>query len=222
MSEGARVDSFEALVAFKTALRKFAEAAAVALGDSEAEMQRVMNWLENEQASYWTAQVRKRTEMVSRGKEAVRQKKVFKDATGRQQSAIDEEKSLRIAERALAEAEQKLANVKRWSRALPREIELYKGGVQRFSTTVHSEIPNAIHKLDRLLNSLEKYVAVATPQMAGSSVESASGTASSTTASEGSMARGEPGEVEKEMEDSAESEDKKVNHGAHGEHGDAT
>jgi hypothetical protein len=205
MSEGAHVDSFEALKSFKGALRKFAEASSAALGDSESEMQRVTNWLEVEQASYWQSQVRKRTEMVSRAKDAVRQKRIFKDATGRPQSAVDEEKALKIAEQALAEAEQKQANVRRWSKALPREIELYKGSVQRFSTTVHVDVPNAMHKLDRMLTSLEKYAALAAPVMAGSTVEGGSAAPGSTDAS---MARAGPGEMveEKKEEDAKKSE----------------
>ena len=197
MGDSAHVDSFDALKQFKNALRKFAEACSVALGDAESETHRMTNWLELEQSSYWSAQVRKRTELVSRCKDAVRQKKLFKDATGRQQSAVDEEKALKIAERALAEAQQKLVNVKRWSRALPREIELYKGSVQRFATTIHVDVPSAIHRLDRMIGSLEKYASLAAPASAASTAASTSGASSSAIPADAgeTMARSEPGEV---------------------------
>ena len=60
-------------------------------------------WLEREQQQHWTTQIRKRTEIVGRCKEAVRMKKLFKDSSGRTQSALDEEKALAIALKRLAE-----------------------------------------------------------------------------------------------------------------------
>lgn len=160
MGETVRVDSIDVLKEFKIALWKFQEAATVALGDAESEMHRVLMWLQTEQDSHWQHQIRKREEIVGRCKEAVRMKKIFKDATGRQQSAIEEEKALKIAQRNLEEAQQKLLMVRKWSRVLPKEIETYKGTVQRFATTVQSEIPVAASHLEKLAQKLEAYVAV--------------------------------------------------------------
>jgi hypothetical protein len=160
MGEAARVDSIEVLKDVKTALWKFQEAASSSLGDAEAEMHRVLMWLQTEQDSYWQHQIRKREELVMRCKEAVRMKKIFKDASGRQQSAIDEEKALKIAMRQLEEAQEKLKYVRKWARLLPKEIEMYKGSVQRFATTVQSQIPTAVGRLDKLAGSLEAYVSL--------------------------------------------------------------
>jgi hypothetical protein len=174
MAEGARIDSIDVLQALKVAIWKFQEAAEVALGDAESEMGRVVNWLHHEQDSYWQHQIRKREEIVGRCKEAVRMKKIFKDATGRQQSAIDEERALKIAQRSFEEAQQKLVAVRKWARQLPKEIELYKGSVQRFSTTVQSDLPNAAAYLEKLSRSLNAYLAV---QAGGASDLSAAGSA---------------------------------------------
>lgn len=160
MAEAARVDSIEVLKEFKIALWKFQEAATVALGDAESEMHRVLMWLTTEQDSYWQHQIRKREEIVGRCKEAVRMKTIFKDATGRQQSAIEEQKALKIAVRNLEEAKEKLQMVRKWARVLPKEIEMYKGSVQRFATTVQSEIPVAAGHLEKLAQKLEAYIAV--------------------------------------------------------------
>ena len=85
------------------------------MSDAESELSRMQMWVQNEQMSHWKNQIRIRQELVTRAKEAVRMKKVFKDSSGRQASAVDEEKLLQIALRKLAEAEQKLVLVKRWS-----------------------------------------------------------------------------------------------------------
>src|SRR4051812_42182899 len=95
----ARVESVDAIKAFRAAWLKFAEAANVALTEAEADAVGTLRWVENEQRTYWQNQVRKSTELVSRCNEALRHKKIFKDASGRTPSAIDEEKALAKAKR---------------------------------------------------------------------------------------------------------------------------
>src|SRR5262245_48342280 len=141
MSDAAHVESIDALKHFKIALIKFMEAAHVALGDAEGEVQRMLTWLEIEQEPYWKNQIRKLTETVSRCKDAVRQKKLFKDSSGRTPSAIDEEKALHVAQRRLEEAEQKSIATRKWARQLQKEFLVYKGDVQRLATNVQIDLP---------------------------------------------------------------------------------
>src|ERR1700722_11265687 len=108
MPQGARLDSVTTLQDLKIALWKFQEAAMVGMADAESELSRMLMWVQNEQSSHWKNQIRIRQERVAVAKEAVRMKKVFKDASGRQQSAVDEEKQLQIDLRRLAEAKHKL------------------------------------------------------------------------------------------------------------------
>jgi hypothetical protein len=167
MAEGARVESIDVFKELKLALLKFQEASTTALGDAESEMGRVLMWLQTEQDSYWQHQIRKREEIVTRCKEAVRMKTIFKDATGRQQSAIEEQKALKIAMRNLEDAQQKLVMVRKWARILPKEIEMYKGSVQRFATTVQSELPVAAAHLEKLATKIHAYVSLQSASAAG-------------------------------------------------------
>jgi hypothetical protein len=160
MSGYARVDSVDALRMFRSVLVKFAEVAQVSLADAEGEMQRVLMWLETEAATYWAGQIRKRHEAVEKAKDAVRQKKLFKSPTGSTQSAVEEEKALRMAQKRFEEAEEKLKNVRRYTPRLQKEISIYKGGVQRLSTTVSADIPVAISRLDKMCAALEAYAAL--------------------------------------------------------------
>ena len=173
MSNRARVESLDAIRALRVALWKFQEAANLALGDAESEMHRMQGWLERDQLAFWTGQIRKRQEIVGRCKEAVRMKKLFKSPTGATQSAVDEEKALAIALRRLEEAEQKLLNVRKHTPRLQKEITLYKGQVQRFATTVGSDLQAAVAKLDNLLGTLDAYVGLAAPSEVGSAAEAA-------------------------------------------------
>jgi hypothetical protein len=197
---GARVDSIDSLKLFRVALWKFAETANVALGDAEGEIQRTVMWLQGEQQQFWQTQIRKRHEIVTRCQDAVRQKKLFKDSTGRQQSAVDEEKALSIAKKRLEEAEQKLVNTKRHSAKLQRELHLYKGGVQRFQTAVSADIPTAVASLDRMVQSLESYVSLTAASSSGDAGAPSAPSASGAPAQDGaSMAR--PQEPEKTPEE---------------------
>lgn len=157
----ARVESIEAIANFKRALFKFAEAANSALTDAEADMTETHRWLETEQRVYWQNNVRKATELVSRCEDALRQKRIFKDSSGRTPSAVDEEKALAKAKRMKEHAEEKLENVRRYTPKLQREIMIYKGQVQRFATFVASDIPAAAAKLDKMVDTLEAYVNLA-------------------------------------------------------------
>jgi len=161
MANSARVDSIDTLKAFRVALIKFAEVATTSLTDAEGEMHRVMGWLERDQASYWQSQLRKHAELVTRAKEAVRMKKLFKGPDGRPASAVEEEKALAIAMKRFAEAEQRAKAVAVHTRKLPKEILMYKGQVQRFATSLSSEVPLAVAKLGQLVTTLEAYVSLA-------------------------------------------------------------
>ena len=168
MPEGARVESIDALKAFRRALFKFAEGSSVALGDAESEIHRAQIWLETEQRSHWHNQVRVRTEMVAKAKEAVRMKKLYKDATGGRQSAVEEEKALAMAQKRLAEAEQKVIAVKRYASQLQKDYHVYKGAVQRFATNVEVELQTACAQLANLAGTLDTYVATRPAEAASS------------------------------------------------------
>lgn len=166
MSRSANVHDIEALKNFRLALLKFAEKATNSLGEADAEVQRVTQWLENEAASHWTNELRKRHEAVMKAKEALRYKQIFKSPTGGKQSTVDEEKAVQVALRRHAEAEQKLTSVKKWTRQLHKESHIYRGSVQRLGTTVSTDVPNAGAKILRMLTALEGYVALSAPSVA--------------------------------------------------------
>lgn len=176
MAEVARVHNLEALKKLKRALHKFQETVNVALTDAESEMQRTSIWLETEQRTHWNAQLRKSHEAVEKAKQAVREKQLFNDASGNRSSAIDEMKILQKAQRRLAEAEQKVAAIKKYIPRMQKETQIYRGGVQRFASTVQIDLPIAVDKLDQMLAKLEAYVSLGSggpPAPATSTADSA-------------------------------------------------
>ena len=165
MSQFARVDSFQALQDFKASLCKFAEAVRVALDEAEGEIRRTAIWLKQDQHSYWKGQVRKRTELVARAKAALQQKRMQGTALGGKASDVEERKALAAAVRQLEEAEQKLANVRRWVRQLEIETFNFKGTVQGLEHAVEAGVPKSTGQLDGMIRALDSYAALAPPSM---------------------------------------------------------
>ncbi len=162
MAEGARIHSVDAIRQFRAALIKYAETGNSALTSADSDIDRVLGWLERDQTSYWAGQVRKRHEHVIRCEDAVRQKKLFKGADGGTQSVVDEMKALSVAKRREVEAEQKVLTVKKAVAVLRKEGMLYKGRVMRLATTMSSDLPKAVHKLDRMMDQVEAYLSLQT------------------------------------------------------------
>ncbi len=188
MSEGARIDDIDAIKTFRVQLAKFAEAANLALDDAQSEINRTLNWLEGEQTSFWNAQIRKRQELLAKAQQALRDKTLYKDVSGRPPSAVEEHKAVAVAKRNLAEAEQKMANTKSWCRRFPKEIAMYHGGVKPFANTLAGGIPAALAQLTNSVILLERYTA--SPVEAGSDAAGQQAASSAGENQVGTMARG--------------------------------
>ena len=167
MSKYARVGSVEDLKRFRASLCKFAVTAATALDEAGSDMQRTVVWLNQDRHTHWQAQARRSTEQLALAKRALVSKKSLdaSDITGGQ-SHIDERKAIDAAQRQLDEAQQKLADVRRWSGLLEKEAFAYKCLVQALSNAVQIEIPNARAQMDNMIDAIEAYAALAPPSAA--------------------------------------------------------
>jgi len=166
--DSAKISSIDALRRFRAALIKFAESAGSALTDADADVRSTLIWLERDQLSWWQSQIRKRHDALERAKEALRHKQLFKASHGGRESVVDEQKAVEKAKLALAEAEQKLVNVRRSIQRLNKQMMEYQGQVQRLSSTVQTDVPRAVADLDRMVLLLDQYVSLrAIPSAAG-------------------------------------------------------
>jgi hypothetical protein len=165
MADYAKVNSIEALKQFRASLTLFANAVNKALDEAYAEIQGTHNWLSHHQYAYWKNRLYVSSEKYTAAQLALKRKKIFDRALqGTPSSCIDERKALKIAEQRLREAQTKFERVRSWISQLEKEELNYKGVVQRLRHAVHVEIPNARASLDRMIGSLEAYVALAPPE----------------------------------------------------------
>ena len=163
MAEFARVDSIDALKALRVGLLKFIEAADQATVEADFEIDRTLEWLSGEQAAYWKGQVRIRTENVRRAKQAVSHKKMLPTASGLPPSIVDEQAALAVARRRLEEAEQKALAVKVWTQRIQKERTPYRASMGSIRDLIERGLPRAMRELDRMLESLDAYIALDAP-----------------------------------------------------------
>lgn len=163
MSSGANVQSIEALKQFRVALCKFVEAARVSLGEAEADLQRHGFWVSEDRHRYWKSEIRTREEKFRQAKLVLLEKKLQKTSSGGRPSCVDEEKAVAVAQRRFEESQLKLANTTRWVRRLEEQVFQYKGLLQSLNHSLDQDFPNGLAWLDRMIDSLEQYVALAPP-----------------------------------------------------------
>jgi hypothetical protein len=165
MGHEAKVTSIPALKQLRASLGTFATVASLALDEAATRIQHTHQWLREDQHHFWRAQVQARTEQFTRAKLALKQRQVFeRTLAGSPSSCVDEKKALKVAEARLQEAEYKLRRVKAWSLQIEKERSDYRAAMQRLASAIEVEIPNARARLDRMIDSLEAYLALAPPE----------------------------------------------------------
>ena len=161
MRQAARVSSINALKDFKRALSSFGTVIKTALGEAQADLQRTTWWVQQDQLTRWKNEKRTRTARLDQAKSELFRAQVA--APDQRVPATMQRKAVDKAQRLMDEAETKIANVKRWTRLLDREVPLYKGHCQKLGRVVEGDLPRALIKLDRMVAALEKYVSVQAP-----------------------------------------------------------
>ncbi len=169
MGQYAKVNSVAALKQLRSALAPFTQAASTALDEVSTEIQRTLAWLHEDRRRYWANQVRLRTEQYVQAKLALKRKGIFDiSLTGHRSTAVDEKKALAIAERRLNEAKRRQARTQSWIMRIEKELSDYRAAVQGLSGMIDLDIPNARAKLEKMVESLEAYAALAPPEVARS------------------------------------------------------
>jgi hypothetical protein len=164
MSQFARVASLDAIRDFKAALADFADTANVALSEATADVQRTIWWISHDQLANWQREIKKRTDKLNQAKAELFKKQL--ESNDSRTSAVVERKHVAKWQAALDEAENKVRMVKKWGQVLEREMLLFKAGCAQVSGAIQGDIPSAIGRMDKMIQSLEAYLALQAPEFA--------------------------------------------------------
>jgi hypothetical protein len=157
----ARLHTLTTLKDVKTSMLEFVDAVHVALASVDADIIRVSQWLNHERPAHWKAEVRRREDELGRAKMEVERKRLI--AAPEPASLALEQRAVDRAKQRLEHAQRKLANVKRWAPVWDRQAMMYKSSCQGLSDSLHSAIPDATKRLERMMRSLEEYTRLAVP-----------------------------------------------------------
>jgi len=158
MTPSAQVQSVEAIVDFKAALRIFGEEVREALASVDMETTRTINWLLRDQQSRCIRSVRDRQEEVTQARaELLRQQ--LSRISGEQPDCLEEKKAVRRAQQHLEEAERKVESCHQWGQhLLPKALGEFAVPARQLAARVEGDIPPAIAALDRILTALAAYM----------------------------------------------------------------
>jgi len=163
MPGSAHLASLTALKEFRVALCKFAAVVQGALGQADAELQHTLRWLRQDQAAYWKSQVRQREEQLKQTQLLLHNKKYLQADPDSGRSFIDEQRAVAAAQRRLEEARERLLNTQHWLPKLEKDGFAFRGQTQGLLLAVEVEVPNACAALDRMIDALQAYLALAPP-----------------------------------------------------------
>jgi hypothetical protein len=173
MADQAKVLSVQALKDFRVALINFVEEARNALGGVDMELRRTRDWLERDQLSYWQMQVKRRHEAMMMARTELFRRKISQQGSDAV-SDTEQKEALREAERKLRVAEEKVAIVKKLIPMFHHAQAEYTSHATPLADHLAGGVEKSIATLEKMVQSLEEYLALAPPssprpQMGGES-----------------------------------------------------
>jgi hypothetical protein len=159
MDTRANVQSLAAIESVRTALASFVDQAGNALVELEAEMRRMLDWLEHDRPRHWKTQVRISIDQVHEAQQALHRCLMFPIANERP-SCYEERAALKKAQARQVYCQEKSERVRHWQQAVQHELFEYQGRISQMVRLVEVDVPQAIGVLTRILRHLEEYQAV--------------------------------------------------------------
>ncbi|WP_035614893.1 hypothetical protein [Haloferula sp. BvORR071] len=173
MDGQARVGSIDAIQDFRAVLIRYAERARRALDDVTGEVKRTRGWLETEQRQKWEGEYRRRTRALEQAQQELFSAKLssLRNDKSAQQMAVKK------AERALAEAAEKLNVIKRWRQAYDARVEALAKQLETLQDMLSRQMPKGVVFLSNSVRNLQDYAEVNAPRpVAGTATETQSET----------------------------------------------
>jgi len=159
MPERARVTSLEALEAFRASLVVYLSKAGRALDEVGDEVVRTRLWVQADRRAHWEQEVRRRAKVLEdKQQEFFRARMAtLPQATQAEQAAVFR------ARRALEEAQDRLAAVRKWSRQYESRVEPLAREVDRLRDFLTGHMGKAVVYLDQAIRTLRAYAEQTAP-----------------------------------------------------------
>ena len=169
MPQKAHVTSLEALERFRANLVVYLSQARPALDEVSADVGRTRMWLEGEQCIHWENKMRRRTKELEQAQQALFSARlgVLRKETAAEQFAVHRAKA------GVAEAEEKLRTIKRWTRDFEGRVQPLVKQTEKLHTVFSNDMIQALAYLTQVVKTLAAYAEIKPPD-SGSAVTSVS------------------------------------------------
>lgn len=159
MSAQAQVTSIESLESFRSDLIIYLGQMLPALDEAGGEVMRMRHWLQVEQRGFWDDQLRRRRRKLEEAQAQLFNKRIslMNDST------VLAQMELQRAQRAVAEAEQKITALKKWSQELERLAEPLVKQVDSLRGYLTADMAMGVIRLTESIKALDAYTRIAPP-----------------------------------------------------------
>jgi len=176
MGNAARITDINALAELRPALIRFGEYCQTALSGDRSDALKVLSWLQQNRLPHWKREIRIRSELAVRANSEL----IQRTAGASPRPSVDARKAYELAKRRVREAEEKYELTRRWIRVLEKEIDQYRGSIQRMAEIAQSFMTRAPARIDSHITALEAYMSTGPPPKGGRSQSDDSNTDSDT------------------------------------------
>jgi hypothetical protein len=153
MSESAQVTSVDAIEAFRASVVLYLSKARPAIQQVCAEAQRTRIWVQTTQRQYWEHQLKLRYRKLEEAKEALFSARISQF----NQSTLMETMAVQRAQRAVAEAESKLALLKKWSHEIENRADPLVKQLDQFHGYLSTDMAEGAVLLAEFVKTLDAY-----------------------------------------------------------------
>jgi chromosome segregation ATPase len=159
MAEQAKVTSIDALESFRSAMIVFLTDARRSLDEVGDAVRRTKQWLENDQRAKWESEIRRRNKILSEAQQELFGSRISNLKT----ASAQKEEAVRKARRAVAEAEEKLRNVKKWNKNYDSIVEPMIKQLEGLRGYLDHDMIKSLSYLVQAQKTLEGYSEMAPP-----------------------------------------------------------
>lgn len=171
MGQRANVTSIDAVDDFAAALLAFKQEASGVLEGLEQQIERAVQWIQQEQRQYWKHELRRSDQQLQEAKINLQRCLTFKRIGDHRPSCIEEKRAVERAKRRQQLCREKNEAVRRWSMAISRAVFEYRAGVGELGQWLEIDAPRSVALLKRIARTLEEYVAAQSSPQAAEALE---------------------------------------------------
>jgi DNA repair ATPase RecN len=156
MADRAKITSVEALESFQNVLVVYLDKARRAMDEINDEVKRTRTWVESDRHVHWKNEVKRRTRLLE-----MKQQELFSARIGNiSEPTQAHQQAVRKARRSLDEANEKLAQIRRWAREYDNRVEPVARHVDKLRHTLTVDMGKAVISLKQTIEALHKYAEV--------------------------------------------------------------